>query len=171
MKNIVSALAAGALLATPLAASAQHGGHGGFGGGHGGFGHASVGRAGGYHGYYGRGYGYRGGYGWRGGYGYYPYWGFGLGLGFALAADPWFYGFPGYGWYYDAPYGCGGWGCGYDYEGPPPPPGSAPPPPGATRAAPPAACGSWVWRTSPNGHYDWVPSACAPAAPAGAPQG
>jgi len=171
MKNIVSALAAGALLATPLAASAQHGGHGGFGGGHGGFSHASAGRFGGGYHSYGRGFGYRGGYGWRGGYGYYP-WGFGL--GFALAADPWFYGFPGYGWYYDTPYGCGLWGCGYDYiyDAPPPPRGSAPPPPGESNAAaPPAACGSWVWRTSPNGHYDWVPSACAPAAPAGAPQG
>ncbi len=146
MKRLVSALAATALLVTPLCAEAQgHGGHGGF-AGRGGFsgGGGYHGYGGGYHGYSGgyRGYGYRGGFA--------PFFGFGLGLAFA---DPWFY---------DGWWGPGYWGWGYPYaawgydpydDGPPPPPapGAAPPPP---------SCGSWNWRADLN-RYVWVPAACA----------
>jgi hypothetical protein len=151
MKNFVSALAAAALIAMPMAAVAQ--GHGGgHGGGGGGFHGASAGRGGGFHGGYG---GYRGGYGYGYRGGFYPFYGAAFGLGF-FAADPWFYGFPGDYWYWDGPYSCE-WSCGDYYDAPPPPA------PGAT--APPAACGDWVWRTNP-GHYEWVPQACAaPGAP------
>jgi hypothetical protein len=145
MKRLVSAVAAAALLAMPIAAPAQ-----GHGGGHGG------GHAGGFHG---GGRGFRGGgFGFRGGRGFFPFGlGFGLGLGFALADDPWFYGFPGYG-YWDGP--CGAWGCGYYYDSPPPAPGPAGGP------LPPAACGNWVWHAD-QGRYAWVPQACA--APGGPP--
>jgi hypothetical protein len=148
--KFIGALAAATLLVTPLAANAQsHGGHGG-GGGHGGYGGRGAASYG--HGGYGRG-GY-GGYGFRGG-GFYPY--FGFGLGFALAADPWFWGYPGYYGWYDGPY----WD---DYYGPTPLP---PPPPGANVAPPPAACGSWVWHAD-QGRYQWVATPCGlPAPPPG----
>jgi len=135
MKRLVSALAASALLVTPIAASAQgHGGHGFSGGG--------------VHGFSG-GHSFRGG-GFRGGY--YPFFGgFGLGLAFA---SPWYYG---WGPYWGYPYGPWGYDYyGYDY-GPPPPPA-----PGAT--PPPQACGAWNWRADLN-RYVWVPTPCAAPAP------
>ncbi len=142
-KTVLTALAGVALLATPLAANAQHsGGHvGGY--------HAG---GGGYHGGYG---GYRGGF-YRGGHGGYYGYGWGLGaLGFALGAawaDPWYYGPAYYGY--------------YGYYGPPAPVvyeepvyGYAPPPPGA---APQSACGQWSWDQA-HSKYNWVPGPCAPA--------
>ena len=144
------------------------GGRGGMGGG-GGFSHAGAVRGGfsrggfarsaGFdRGFAGRGFGGRG---FRGGF--FPF--FGFGLGFALAADPWFYG-P-YGWGY-GPYG---WDYGPpyddpyidDYYGPPPPSVGGP-----TGAAPsgPVACGQWMWHADQS-RYQWVPAPCAaPAAPA-----
>ena len=106
MKTLLTALASVAIVATPLAASAQ--GFGGHGGGHGGFagGHAAPAFHGGYApggfrggfapGY--RGEGYRGGYGYRGGWAvgaFLPalYWD-------AYLSDPFDYGLAG------APYGC-----------------------------------------------------------------
>jgi hypothetical protein len=150
MKRLVSALAAAALVATPIAASAQsHGGHFGGGGSRSSFG------GGGFHSSFGGG-GFRGG-GFRGGFG--PFFGgFGLGLGFA---SPWYYG---WGPYWDDYYGPWGYGPGYygyggDY-GPPPPPA-----PGAT--PPPQACGSWNWRADQQ-RYVWIAAPCAaqPAPPA-----
>lgn len=150
--KFVSALAAATLLVTPLAANAQsHGGHMAGGGGHGswgghsGFSHGGFARGGGFGG---RGFGGRG---FRGGF--FPF--FGFGLGFALAADPWFWGYPGYYGWYDGPYGP----YGDDYYGPPPPRA------GADTAPPPAACGSWVWHAD-QGRYQWVGAPCqAPAPP------
>jgi hypothetical protein len=174
MKLIVSTLAAAALVASPLSAIAQGhgGGHGGMGGGRGGFGHSGIGHAGVGRGGFSRGGfghagfgggGFRGG-GFRGhgfgGRGFYPF--FGFGLGFALAADPWFYG-P-YGWdygpyaygYYPYAYDAGGDYDDDDYDGPPPPSGAAP--------ARPAACGQWVWHADQS-RYQWVPGPCAAPAP------
>ncbi len=141
MKKMILTAAAGlALVATPLAAQAQHAGA-----------HAGGFRAGGYH--VG---GYHGGF-YRGGWGHYGY-GYGYGaaaFGFALGAalyDPWYYGPAYYGY--------------YGYYGPPAPVvyadpvySYAPPP-----AAPQAACGQWSWDQA-HSKYNWVPGPCA-AAPA-----
>src|SRR5580658_10206851 len=124
MKRLVSALAAAALMVSPLTAAAQ--GHGGMGGRGGGFGHGGFAGSGGF----GRGFA---GHGFRGGF--YPY--FGFGLGYALAADPWFY--APYWWDYGPPYYPYGY-YGPDYYDGPPPPGAAP-----TR---PAAFGQWVWHAN-----------------------
>ena len=98
MKTLLTALASVALLATPLAASAQ--GFGGHGGGHGGFAGAHAAapafRGGGFRGGFAP--GYRGGYGYRGGWAvgaFLPalYWN-------AYLSDPFDYGLAA------APYGC-----------------------------------------------------------------
>jgi hypothetical protein len=157
MKRLVSALASVALLVSPITAVAQ--GHGG--GFHGGAAHGAGGFHGGaFHGGF-RGGGFRGG-GFRGfrGPGFFPF--FGFGLGFALAAAPWYYGFPDYWWDYGPPYPYA-YGP-YGYYGPPPPDGPPVGPPPGAATAPPAACGSWVWRAD-HSRYQWVPAPCAPAAP------
>ena len=98
MKTLLTTLASAALLATPLAASAQ--GFGGHGGGHGGFAGAHAAapafRGGGFRGGFAP--GYRGGYGYRGGWAvgaFLPalYWN-------AYLNDPFDYGLAA------APYGC-----------------------------------------------------------------
>ncbi len=135
-KMILTAVAGAALLATPMAAQAQHGGfRGGY---HGGYG--------GYHGGFYRGYG-----------GYYGY-GFGAAaLGFALGAslyDPWYYGpaYYGYYGYYGPPAPVVYAEPAYSYA----------PPPAAT--APQSACGQWSWDQA-HSKYNWVPGPCAAAPP------
>jgi len=175
MKLLVSTLAAATLMATPFAAAAQgHGGHGGFGGhggmgGRGGFSHGGFASRSGFAGqrfggqrFAGGGFAGRGFHGRGFGRGFFPF--FGFGLGYALAADPWFYG-P-YWWDYGPypPYAYDG-DYYYDryneeYGGPPPPADVAP--------AHPAACGQWVWRPDQS-RYHWTPGPCAAAAPAAAP--
>ena len=174
-----AALAVTAMLLTPLDAMAQRGGGGGHmgGGGMGGGGgwHGGGMGGGGWHGG-----GWHGGGGWRGG-GFHGghfhgggCWGcfspFFFGLGFA-SAWPW-WGSPWWGWGSPWWWGPGpGW-TGYDSDGDGYPdsysggyPGGYYAPPAATA---PAACGRWVWRTDTS-HYQWVPQACAPAAPQAAP--
>jgi hypothetical protein len=156
MKRLVSALASVALLLSPLPAMAQS--HGG--GFHGGGFHGGGGFRGGFHGG-----GFHGGFHGFHGRGFFPFFG-GFGLGFALAAAPWYYGFPGYWWDWGPPYAYyyGPYGPWDGYYGPPPPDGPPVGPPPAASSAPPAACGSWVWRADQS-KYQWVPAPCAPAAP------
>jgi hypothetical protein len=144
MKRLFVALAAAAIIGSPVSAMAQmRGGHGGFvGGWHGG------GWSGGWH----------GGWGWGGGWhgGWWPFWG-GVGLGWALSY-PWYYWGGPYG-YWGAPYPYSYYGYGYPYDG------------YYDRGpSPPYACGQWVWHADQN-RYEWVPGPCAGhgSAPAPAP--
>lgn len=166
MRSLVLAGSALVLALTPLAAHAQRGGgHGGgsFHSAAGGFsGRSSIGSAhvSGSFGYHG-GYGYRGSYGYRGGYGghgyYYPGYrrpGFLFGLGFYY--DPFFYGYPPYGYYsyYSVPYDY--------YDGPaytaPADVAPPPPPPSATSNGQ-QNCGNWQWDAGAQ-RYKWVTQAC-----------
>src|SRR6202050_3393215 len=132
MKRLFAALAAAALVVTPISAMAQ--GHGGMGGGRGGFGGAhgfAVGGGGHFHG---------GGFRGRGCCrGVFPFLG-----GFAPggpSASPWYYWGDAWDDWGPGPYPYGYYGYG-GYYGPPPPPYGAPPA-GATAAG---ACGRGVWR-------------------------
>jgi uncharacterized membrane protein len=130
LKPILTALAGAALIAAPVAASAQTHSHSGGGSFHGG---SSFRGASGFRGapaFHGG--GYRGGYYNRGyGYGGYALGGFGLGLALGAASAPW-----GYSGYYAPDY--------YDY------------PDTAYAAPPPAVCGNWAWNAG-SGRYDWIP--------------
>jgi hypothetical protein len=153
MKRFASVLAGVALLAMPMAAAAAgHGGGGGHGGGFGGHagfgGHGGIGGRGGLGGH-GGGFGGHGGRGRYGGYGDAGL-GFlgGLGLGYALDGDPWYYGFPDGDADWNAPYPCDPAGCDYDGPGP-----------GVDNAPAPAACGEWVWRADQS-RYAWISQTC-----------
>ena len=165
MKTLIAALAGAALIITPMAAQAQHsGGHGG--GFHGGGFHGGGFHGGGFHGGF-RGGGFRGGFH-RGFFGDPFFFGAGLGLGYYYA-DPWFWGYPGYGYYGypayddDDSYGgasYGGGSSGYYRGSMPSDDGPGAPGPNDRAAAPPSAngpaqaCGSWRWDSSAQ-KYQW----------------
>jgi len=166
MKKLIAALASAALITAPMAALAQ-----GHGGGHGGGGHGFGGfHGGGFHGG-----GFHGG-GFRGGFGGPFFWGAGFGLGLGLAYDPWFWGYPPYGYYGyygypayyeydyndDAPAGSSSY-----YRGSMPSDDGAPPqganariaPPSQQSQAPAQACGSWRWDQTAQ-KYQWATDGC-----------
>jgi hypothetical protein len=173
MKTLVAALAGAALITAPMTVQAQShgGGHGGGGHGFGGGFHGGGFHGGGFHG------GFRGG-GFHRGFGFYGapfFYGAGLGLGLAYY-DPWFWGYPGYGYYgypayydYDYDYGDdyapppGGYSGGY-YRGTMPEDDAATGPnagPAGSEAAPPAAraCGTWRWDSTAQ-KYQWDTTGC-----------
>jgi len=155
MRPLLAAIAAVAITALPASALAQrHGGggwHGAGGGWHGmsGTPHAAA-PTGGVHGQWVHGHGFQD-------FHHFHHFGHDRIFFVGFFPDPWFWGWPGYGWYdcwWDDP-----WCYGPAY----PPPRPAPAPdagPDADELPPaPTACGAWRWDERLQ-TYEWVASRC-----------
>jgi len=160
--------------ASGFAAPPPQGGGGGGGGGrpgYGGGGSAAHGPAYGHGGGYGGGYGYGHG-GWYGGRYGYPYYGYGLALGLGYGTG-WALGYPGYGYYWGAPYSYYPYYPYYPYgyvlpTAPAytineelvyvqPPQNEAPNPPAQQPSA-----GYWYYCTAPAGYHPYVTQCTRP---------